>query len=98
MKTGIAAAACGCALYLATAVTAARPAPDADPPAAWNRKAAAAYLDQRASWWSTWPNAQRDHGTFCVSCHTALPYALARPSLRQSLGERGASAPEAALL
>jgi len=33
-----------------------------------------------------------------VSCHTALPYALARPSLRQSLGERGPSAAEAALL
>ena len=29
-----------------------------------------------------WPNARRDHGTFCVSCHTAVPYALARPALR----------------
>ncbi|MGH9139875.1 MAG: hypothetical protein ACRD2I_01905, partial [Vicinamibacterales bacterium] len=66
--------------------------------AAWNRKAAAAYLDQRSSWWSSWPTAQRDHGTFCVSCHTALPYALARPALRQPLGETGPSAPEAALL
>ena len=59
---------------------------------AWNRKAAAAYLDQRSTWWTTWPNAQRDHGTFCVSCHTALPYALARPALRQPLGETGAVA------
>ena len=77
------------------AVSALQPRAAADPPTVWNRKAAAAYLDQRATWWTTWPNAQRDHGTFCVSCHTALPYALARPSLRQSLGERGPSAGEA---
>jgi squalene-hopene/tetraprenyl-beta-curcumene cyclase len=75
-----------------------RPAAEADPSAAWNRKAAAAALDQRAAWWTTWPNAQRDHGTFCVSCHTALPYALARPALRRPLGETGPAAPEAALL
>jgi squalene-hopene/tetraprenyl-beta-curcumene cyclase len=83
---------------LVAAVSAIQPRAEADPSAAWNRKAAAAYLDQRATWWTTWPNAQRDHGTFCVSCHTALPYALARPLLREALGERGASAPEAALL
>jgi squalene-hopene/tetraprenyl-beta-curcumene cyclase len=88
--------AAGFCLVAAFSVT--QPRAGADPSAAWNRKAAAAYLDQRATWWTTWPNAQRDHGTFCVSCHTALPYALARPSLRRSLGENGASAPEAALL
>jgi squalene-hopene/tetraprenyl-beta-curcumene cyclase len=85
-------------LCLVIAASAARPRAEADPPAAWNRKAAAAYLDQRSTWWSSWPNAQRDHGTFCVSCHTALPYALARPALRQPLGETGASPAEAALL
>ena len=47
----------------------------------WNPKAAAAYLDQRENWWAAWPAAARDHGTFCVSCHTAVPYALARPNL-----------------
>jgi len=83
---------------LVAAFSAIQPRAEADPSTVWNRKAAAAYLDQRATWWTTWPNAQRDHGTFCVSCHTALPYALARPSLRQSLGERGPSAAEAALL
>ncbi len=41
----------------------------------WNSHSAAAYLDQRLSWWTTWKNAERDHGTFCISCHTALPYA-----------------------
>lgn len=57
-------------------------------------KGAAAYLDARAEWWSTWPNAARDRGTFCISCHTTLPYALARPALRAPLGERQPSAAE----
>jgi len=96
MKNTLFAAAAG--LCLVAAISAARPRAEADPSTAWNRKAAAAYLDQRATWWTTWPNAQRDHQTFCVSCHTALPYALARPALRQPLGETGASAAETALL
>ncbi len=54
----------------------------------WSPRAAAAYLDARAAWWATWPNAARDQGTFCVSCHTAVPYALARPTLRAALAER----------
>jgi squalene-hopene/tetraprenyl-beta-curcumene cyclase len=83
---------------LVASVSATRPRAEADPSATWNRKAAAAYLDQRATWWTTWPNSQRDHGTFCVSCHTALPYALARPSLRQPLGESAPPPGEAALL
>jgi len=83
---------------LVASVSATRPRAEADPSATWNRKAAAAYLDQRATWWTTWPTAQRDHGTFCVSCHTALPYALARPALRQPLGESAPPAGEAALL
>ncbi|HEX3644977.1 MAG TPA: hypothetical protein VHT95_05175, partial [Vicinamibacterales bacterium] len=83
-------------LALAAAVSSTAPRAEGEP--SWNRKAAAAYLDQRATWWTTWPNAQRDHGTFCVSCHTALPYALARPALRRSLGETAASPAEAALL
>ncbi|MGA2133191.1 MAG: hypothetical protein ABSH50_12925 [Bryobacteraceae bacterium] len=64
----------------------------------WNPRAAAAYLDRRESWWMAWPPAQRDHGTFCVSCHTALPYALARPALRAKLGEASASPIERSLL
>jgi squalene-hopene/tetraprenyl-beta-curcumene cyclase len=98
MKTLLPAVICGAAVCLVAAASATRPRAEADPSTAWNRKAAAAYLDQRSTWWSTWPNAQRDRGTFCVSCHTALPYALARPALRQSLGETGPSAGEAALL
>ena len=60
----------------------------------WDPKAAAAYLDGRAAWWTTWPNAARDRGTYCMSCHTTLPYALARPELRGLLNERAPSATE----
>ena len=66
--------------------------------AEWDRAAAAAYLDGRAAWWRTWPIADRDHETSCVSCHTTLPYALARPALRAALGETGRTAPEKGLL
>ena len=41
--------------------------------AGWNPAAAAHYLDGRAEWWTTWPNATRDSGTYCMSCHTTLP-------------------------
>src|SRR5688572_2345153 len=61
----------------------------------WDAKAAANYLDARAEWWATWPNAARDQGTYCMSCHTTLPYALARPALRVALGEREVPASEA---
>jgi len=64
----------------------------------WNQKAAAVYLDQRASWWMGWPRAARDHETFCVSCHTAVPYAMSRPALRGALGEQGLSTNERRLL
>ena len=53
---------------------------------AWDPVAAAQYLDQRQSWWMDWPTAARDHGTSCVSCHTTVPFALARTALRESEG------------
>lgn len=65
---------------------------------AWSAKDAASYLDERASWWMTWRPAARDHGTFCVSCHTLAPYALARPSLDRALGEKGPPATERKVL
>ena len=66
--------------------------------AAWDAKAAASYLDARQAWWQSWPNAARDHDTTCVSCHSALPYALARPALYSRLNEHGPSPSEARLL
>jgi squalene-hopene/tetraprenyl-beta-curcumene cyclase len=71
----------------------AQPAQPKDP-VAWNGKAAAAYLDGRIAWWMDWPNAARDHQTFCVSCHTSGPYAVARPALHGALGETSAPALE----
>ncbi len=66
--------------------------------APWDQAAAAKYLDARQAWWQDWPHAQKDHGTVCVSCHTQVPYALARPLLRRQLGEQAISAPEQAML
>ena len=60
----------------------------------WNRQSAAGYLDGRMGWWAAWAPAARDHDTFCVSCHTSMPYALGRPALRGALGEQGPSANE----
>jgi squalene-hopene/tetraprenyl-beta-curcumene cyclase len=67
-------------------------------PLSWDSKAAAAYLDGRETWWMGWSSAARDHGTFCVSCHTVLPYALARPALRQALHESAPSEVERKIL
>jgi squalene-hopene/tetraprenyl-beta-curcumene cyclase len=64
----------------------------------WDPKTAAAYLDYRESWWTGWTGSARDHGTFCVSCHTALPYALARPALRTALREQEPSPDELKLI
>ena len=64
----------------------------------WNPQTAAAYLDQREVTWMGWPGSARDHETFCVSCHTGLPYALSRPALRQALAEQGPSVNERKLL
>lgn len=60
----------------------------------WDPKAAAAYLDYRAAWWMQWNGSARDHDTVCVSCHTALPYVLARPALRNALAEQTLSVNE----
>lgn len=53
----------------------------------WNPKAAADYLDGRADWWLRWDSAARGNGTACLSCHTAVPFALGRAALARSLGE-----------
>ena len=68
------------------------------PSSTWNARAAASYLDVRQAWWLKWPTASRDHETSCVSCHTALPFALARPALRETLGEQQAGDAERRLV
>lgn len=52
----------------------------------WNPKLAEQYLDSRQKEWVAWPTAMAS-GVACVSCHTGLPYLVARPALRQALGE-----------
>lgn len=52
----------------------------------WNPKLAAEYLDGRQQEWFAWPRAASANGP-CVSCHTGMPYLLARPALRRVLGE-----------
>jgi hypothetical protein len=64
----------------------------------WDKAAAAKYLDSREVWWQAWPPAQKDHETVCVSCHTNVPYALARPLLRETLGEQKPTEPERVML
>ena len=96
----------GCLIFMALIVYAlsGRSADEARKPAAsdgsrkWSAVAAAQYLDERAAWWETWPLAQRDHQTVCVSCHTMLPYALSRPKLRMALDEKDEPAAERTML
>jgi hypothetical protein len=68
------------------------------PTAAWDRQAAERYLDSREVWWQSWDRTQKDHGTYCVSCHTQATYALARPALRSDLGEAAPPAAEQAMI
>jgi len=45
-----------------------------------------------------WKVAARDHETFCVSCHTVLPYALSRASLRPGSADQVPTVNEQRLL
>ena len=63
----------------------------------WNPERAASYLDERQKEWFAWPRANTANGV-CVSCHTGLPYMLARPALRTVLKEAGPSPYETGLL
>src|ERR1700733_7808843 len=64
----------------------------------WDATRAAAYLDSRELWWQGWASAQKDHGTICISCHTVVPYAMARPTLREAVDKTAMSAPEKVLM
>ena len=66
----------------------------------WDPAAAARYLDARMDTWWTKAKVLRtgDSQTRCVSCHTAVPYALARPVLRAVLGEKAPTAHEVRML
>jgi hypothetical protein len=63
----------------------------------WNPRLAAEYLDGRQKLWIEWPRAQR-LGAPCLSCHTGVPYLLARPALRRANGGQEPTVYEQALL
>ena len=55
-------------------------------PGDWDRTRAASYLDRRGEDWFTFGGAKRGQGgsaISCCSCHSLLPYTLARPVLRK---------------
>jgi squalene-hopene/tetraprenyl-beta-curcumene cyclase len=60
----------------------------------WDQASVARYLDARMDlWWARAKNLKTgDTETKCLSCHTAVPYALVRPALRRA---QGAAAPTA---
>jgi hypothetical protein len=91
-------AACVFLCYAPAHLRAAEASPTSASIPVWDPASASAYLDGRINWWMNWPTAARDHGTFCVSCHTAVTYAIARPALRTSLSETSPSAGERQLL
>jgi hypothetical protein len=67
---------------------------------AWDQQAAAKYLDDRMDlWFDKAKKLRTDQGTTsCVSCHTVVPYALARPALRKAAGVNQPTPQEAKLL
>jgi squalene-hopene/tetraprenyl-beta-curcumene cyclase len=77
-----------CLVAAAGALTAQSEGTGASDEEAWDEEAAAAYLDQRQSWWAGWSVAARDNDTYCISCHTVVPYALARPHLGEGSDAR----------
>lgn len=66
----------------------------------WDRAAAAQYLDARIDLWFERASELRTGTgkTTCISCHTAVPYLLARPALRREMNESTPTAQEARLL
>src|SRR5439155_1441124 len=53
----------------------------------WNPEGAAKYLDDRMdAWFAGAKRLRTGQGeTPCISCHTAVPYALSRPALRRAM-------------
>jgi squalene-hopene/tetraprenyl-beta-curcumene cyclase len=62
-----------------------------DAKAEWGKAAARHYLDSRGAEWFKFDSARRGEGasaTSCVSCHSLLSFALARPVLRRISDEK----------
>src|SRR5215213_9833112 len=60
----------------------------------FNATTAAANLDGELDWWLSWQGAARDRGTHCVSCHSVVPFVLARPRLHSLMHDAAPSPAE----
>jgi hypothetical protein len=67
---------------------------------AWDKVAAAKYLDDRMDLWFMKAKKLRTgrDSTSCTSCHTVVPYVMARPMLRKATGASQATPQESRLL
>jgi hypothetical protein len=76
----------------------AQPAPTARED--WDRPAAAKYLDDRINlWFERASELKTGEGkTTCISCHTIVPYLLARPVLRKAMHQSEPTPQEARLM
>jgi hypothetical protein len=72
-----------------------------EPRAEWRPGEASKYLDEREKTWFEFSSAKRGQGkeqSSCVSCHSVLGYALARPVLRKITGVETATEYETKLI
>jgi squalene-hopene/tetraprenyl-beta-curcumene cyclase len=79
----------GCSIALLGAILACPIARAGGGSAGWDSDGAGKYLDEREKTWLAFSSAKRGEGatqTTCVSCHSVLGYALARPILRKHVG------------
>ncbi len=89
-------------IVLITGLTARGGTPPNNPAPAevWNWQGAARYLDERIDIW--FANADKlrtgEAKTACVSCHTTVPYLMARPALRRAMQVGTATPQETKLL
>jgi hypothetical protein len=77
------------------------PAGATDPEDPARVRRAITYLDARQDAWSRFAKAERGRGadrTTCVSCHTGISYALARPALGRFAAGPGPAEPKARML
>jgi squalene-hopene/tetraprenyl-beta-curcumene cyclase len=76
------------------------PPDDRAPSAGWDREGAARYLDERIDLWFATADKLRtgQAETACVSCHTTVPYLMARPALRRAMQVSTATPQEMRLL
>lgn len=89
-------------IFMGLAITADQAAPQNNRAASsrWDRESAARYLDGRMDIW--FANAKKlrtgQSETSCVSCHTTIPYVLARPALRRAMQISNATPQETKLI